>query len=152
VKFTLERRSIPGSQGLLDPVGNFSAEFQSQGKPPVQEALAINYARVSLQVSVRRLDQQPLIRLPSVPHQHTYSQRADVLGSRPFTRRRLLVAGDLRVWPAESFFQVVQTASAFGDPPSFGIAGPGWAGPIDRMSLHKTQRSHFFANHVAYTV
>ena len=93
-RFSLERRSISGSHSLLDPVGNLSIEFQSQGKPPVRQALAINHARIRLQLSVRRVDQQPLIPLPGVPHQHAYSQRADVLCRRPFRCRRLLQVGD----------------------------------------------------------
>src|SRR5882672_8773479 len=86
--------SVAGTEGPLQPLGYFSAEFQAQGKPPIVESLAINHPRVRLQFTVGGFDQQSLVQLPGVPHKHTEPQRTDVLGRRAFPRRRLLETGD----------------------------------------------------------
>src|SRR6267142_2999460 len=86
--------SVAGTEGPLQPLGYFSAEFQAQGEPPIVESLAINHPRVRLQFTVGGFDQQSLVQLPGVPHKHTEPQRTDVLGRRAFPRRRLLETGD----------------------------------------------------------
>jgi hypothetical protein len=72
--------SVSAAQGFIEPGGDLAVEFEPQGEPAVQQALAVDHAGVSLQLAVRGLDQQPFIQLSGMPHKHTYSQRADVLG------------------------------------------------------------------------
>jgi hypothetical protein len=74
-----EERSVSIAEGFFKPAGDFAKEFKPQSEPTVFQLFAVYDPRVSLQFSVRGLDQQPFILLSGVPHKHTCSQRTDVL-------------------------------------------------------------------------
>src|SRR5260370_37646753 len=74
-----EERSVSVAEGFFKPAGDFAKEFKPQSEPTVFQLFAVDDPRVSLQFSVRGLDQQPFILLSGVPHKHTRSHRTDVL-------------------------------------------------------------------------
>src|SRR6266481_1634256 len=74
-----EERSVSVAEGFFKPAGDFAKEFKPQSEPTVFQLFAVDDPRVSLQFSVRGLDQQSFILLSGVPHKHTCSQRTDVL-------------------------------------------------------------------------
>src|SRR5216684_9421881 len=74
-----KERSVSVAEGFLEPAGDFAEEFKPQSEPTVFQPFAVDDPGVSLQFSVGGLDQQPLILLSGVPHEHTCSQRTDVL-------------------------------------------------------------------------
>ena len=76
----IKERSVSIAHGLFEPTGDFCVEFEPEGEPAVQQALAVDHAGVRLQFSVCGLDQQPLIQFSGVPHKHTKSEGANVLG------------------------------------------------------------------------
>jgi len=92
--FFLQRRLVSPAHGLLGPIRDLFMEFQAEGESPISRPFAINHARGGVQLSIRGLDQQPLIWLSSLLHQHTESKRADVLGCRALRGKRLLETGD----------------------------------------------------------
>src|SRR5258707_13079819 len=70
-----EERSVSVAEGFFKPAGDFAKEFKPKSEPTVFQLFAVDDPCVSLQFSVRGLDQQPLILLSAVPQKHQGSQR-----------------------------------------------------------------------------
>jgi len=95
ILLAIENSICSAGQRVSWPIDGHSLELQSDSKPSVRQPLTVNNAREGPQVSYERIDHQPFIQIPSPLGQDSYSERADVLRSRPLSRGRVLRAGYL---------------------------------------------------------